>query len=90
MRLSSGEVWTIPITLGVAEDLKHRVQLGEKVCLCYKGKTVAVMDITDCYRPDKQREAKCVYGTTDHHHPGVKRLFSQPDTYIGSLARLRY
>jgi sulfate adenylyltransferase len=83
MRLSSGEVWTIPITLGVAEDLKHRVQLGEKVCLCYKGKTVAVMDITDCYRPDKQREAKCVYGTTDHHHPGVKRLFSQPDTYIG-------
>lgn len=83
MHLSSGEVWTIPITLGVAEDLKHHVQLGEKVCLCYRGKTVAVMDITDCYRPDKQREAKCVYGTTDHHHPGVKRLFSQPDTYIG-------
>lgn len=83
MHLSSGEVWTIPITLGVAEDLKHHVQWGEKVCLCYSGKTVAVMDITDCYRPDKQREAKCVYGTTDHHHPGVKRLFSQPDTYIG-------
>ena len=83
MHLSSGEVWTIPITLGVAEDLKHHVQLGEKVCLCYRGKTVAVMDITDCYRPDKQREAKCVYGTTDHHHPGVKRLFSQPDVYIG-------
>lgn len=83
MHLSSGEVWTIPITLGVAEDLKHHVQWGEKVCLCYRGKTVAVMDITDCYRPDKQREAKCVYGTTDHHHPGVKRLFSQPDTYIG-------
>lgn len=83
MHLKSGAVWTIPITLAVEEEVANALQLGEKVCLCYKGKTVAILEVSGYYRPDKEREARSVYGTSDRAHPGVKRLFSKPDIYVG-------
>lgn len=83
MYLPSGEVWTIPITLAVDDQKASNIQIGDDVSLCFDGVPVAVMHVTDRYHPDKEREARCVYGTTDEAHPGVKRLFSKPDTYIG-------
>ena len=83
MYLHSGEAWTIPITLAVENNIANELQYGEKICLCYNGKTVAILEVTDCYRPDKEREALCVYGTDDRNHPGVKRLLHIPDTYVG-------
>lgn len=83
MRLVSGDVWTIPITLAVADDVASGLQLGEKVCLVYGGVPVAILQVDDRYRPDKEREATRVYGTRDCNHPGVKRLLSQPNTYLG-------
>lgn len=83
MHLRSGEVWTIPITLAVEDEIADGLQYDEQVCLCYKGHTVAILEVADCYRPDKEQEATCVYGTSEHTHPGVKRLFSRPRTYVG-------
>ena len=88
MYMKSGYVWTIPITLAVEDEVANGLQLGEYVCLCYERKTVATMKVESLYRPDKEREAQCVYGTSDRAHPGVKRLFSKPNTYIGGSITL--
>lgn len=83
MRLASGQVWSIPITLAVENDIADGLQWKESIGLRYQGKTVAVLNMTSRYRPDKEKEAENVYGTTDREHPGVRRLMEKPDTYIG-------
>lgn len=83
MYLPSGKAWTIPITLAVDDHQASDIRPGDDVALCFEDVPVAVIHVTDRFHPDKEREARYVYGTTDKAHPGVKRLFSKPDTYIG-------
>ncbi|MBO8173039.1 MAG: sulfate adenylyltransferase [Bacillaceae bacterium] len=84
MRLSDGTLWPIPVTLPIDEEQAAGISIGEKVALKGEGGTVyAVLTVTDKFRPDKHREARMVYRTEDIRHPGVKKLFSRPDVYLG-------
>ncbi|MBG9767992.1 sulfate adenylyltransferase [Bacillus vallismortis] len=83
MRLSSGVVWSLPITLPVSAQKAADLSVGETVKLTYEGETYGVVQIEDLYVPDKQKEAVNVYKTDDQKHPGVKKLFSRGDTYVG-------
>ncbi len=84
MRLANGLVWSIPIPLPVEEEVYQTVALGEKVCLVDdQYEAYAILTIEDKYIPDKEREALAVFKTADPAHPGVKKLFSRPDYYIG-------
>lgn len=83
MKLSSGHVWSIPITLPVTEEKAKTLRIGEQVKLVHNGTVYGVLDVEDIYRPDKQNEAQKVYRTTDEAHPGVKKMLERPDVYIG-------
>ncbi|MFS0555447.1 sulfate adenylyltransferase [Brevibacillus sp. 179-C9.3 HS] len=83
MRLADGTVWSIPITLPVSTTVAGALQLGDKVRLSHQGSVYGILEITDIYSPDKEREARLVYGTDDVNHPGVKKLLERPEVYLG-------
>ncbi|MED1781251.1 sulfate adenylyltransferase [Brevibacillus fortis] len=83
MRLADGAVWSIPITLPVSTVVAGALQIGDKVRLSYQGSVYGILQITDIYSPDKEREARLVYGTDDTNHPGVKKLLERPAVYLG-------
>jgi sulfate adenylyltransferase len=85
MRLGSGQLWPIPITLDVNEKFSNALKEGDTICLRdSEGFALALLSISDLWRPDKLKEAQAVYGTTDTAHPGVDYLLNQAGSvYIG-------
>lgn len=74
-RLADGTVWPIPIVLDVAEKFAEKLQKGSKIALRDgEGFMPAVLTVEGIWKPDKQREAEQVYGTTSRLHPGVRYL----------------
>ena len=86
MRLTSGVVWSIPVTLAVGEDLACRIEEGQEVALCEGDRPLAVMQVAEKYpysQKDKEREAREVYRTTEEAHPGVARLCQRGEVLLG-------
>ena len=85
MRLSSGELFPIPITLDVDKQFSEQVSIGEKILLREKeGFKIATMIIDSIWEPDFYEEAKLVYGTNDQHHPAVNYMFNTGNrVYMG-------
>ena len=75
MRLPSGALWPIPVTLDVSEAFAAALGPGETIALRDgEGVPVAVMEVGETWRPEKVEEARAVYGTVDDAHPGVSHL----------------
>jgi sulfate adenylyltransferase/3'-phosphoadenosine 5'-phosphosulfate synthase len=84
MRLSDGLLWALPVTLAVTEEQAARVSEGGEVALTDgAGNIVGIMQVTEKYGYDKNREAQQCFGTTEQAHPGVARIFTQGDVYLG-------
>jgi sulfate adenylyltransferase len=82
MRLANGLLWPIPLTLAVDDDTAAAIQPDQEIALCENGRVLAIMEISQKYAYDKQREAEQVYQTTDPAHPGVARLYRQGDVLL--------
>ena len=75
MRLKSGVLWPIPVTLDVSEEFAADVKPGDKLALRdLEGVILATLEVGDIWTPDLDAEAKGVYGTTDEKHPAVNYL----------------
>jgi len=75
MRLSDGTLWPMPITLDVSEEFAATLKDGQDIALRdAEGVILAILSISDIYRPDKAREAEKVYGADDLAHPAVNYL----------------
>jgi sulfate adenylyltransferase len=75
MRLPSGVIWPMPITLDVSEEFSQSIEAGEKIALRDpEGVLIAILTVGDIYTPDKAREAQQAFGSTDEAHPAVHYL----------------
>ncbi|HVQ31260.1 MAG TPA: bifunctional sulfate adenylyltransferase/adenylylsulfate kinase [Vicinamibacteria bacterium] len=75
MRLPSGEVWPIPITLAVPAEEGRRFAVGQEVALFgAEGVPLAILQLEEVWEPDLDAEARGVFGTEDDRHPGVAYL----------------
>lgn len=83
MYLSNGLPWSIPITLSVTEEVAAPLQEGTLVRLdAPSGRFVGVLELTQKYAYDKQKEAINVYRTDEEKHPGVKVVYAQGNVHL--------
>jgi sulfate adenylyltransferase len=84
MRLASGLPWSIPVTLAVSPEQADGLQIGSQVALSDEdGRVLAILDLAEKYARDAQHEAQQVFRTTEEAHPGVARIYSFGDVYLG-------
>ena len=89
MRLPSGLLWPIPVTLDVTPAFAEQVSEGDMIALRDReGALVATMEVADIWTPDKANEAAGVFGTEDVAHPGVDYLMNHAhEVYLGGKLR---
>jgi len=87
MRLASGLVWSIPITLSVDDEGLKRIGRAEAVTLTLGDDPAALLDVEQVYRRDREVEAQAVFQTTDRSHPGVAALDRAGDWLLGGRVR---
>jgi sulfate adenylyltransferase len=85
MRLADGVLWPIPIVLDVTEQAAKDLSPGTMLVLRDpEGTVLAALHVEDVYRPDRQAEARSVYGTDSRDHPGVAYLLDHTNpVYVG-------
>ena len=85
MRLRSGAVWPIPVVLDVTEEAAETLRAGSLLALRDpEGVVLAVVHVEQLYRPDREAEARMVYGTASRDHPGVAYLLDRTNpVYVG-------
>ena len=85
MKLASGVLWPMPITLDVTEEFAKTLKPGSKVALRDpEGVMFGVLHVEEVWQPDREAEAKSVFNTTSKAHPGVNYLLAQSHPwYVG-------
>jgi len=86
MRLASGKLWPIPITLDVTAEFAKNLQPGTSTLALRdpEGVMLAVLHVDDVWQPDRQAEAELVFKTTSLAHPGAAYLLrSSHPWYVG-------
>ncbi len=86
MRLASGLLWPMPITLDVSEAFAKSLKPGSSQIALRdpEGVMLAVLHVEDVWQPDRKAEATAVFNTTSTAHPGVDYLLNKAHPwYVG-------
>ena len=85
MRLSSGDLWPMPINLDISEEFAAKVEPGQDIALRDpEGVILAILSVTDKWTPNKAHEAEKVFGADDLAHPAVNYLHNTAGpVYLG-------
>jgi sulfate adenylyltransferase len=93
MRLKSGVIWPMPITLDVTEAFAKSLKPGSsKVALRDpEGVMLAVLSVEDVWQPDRKAEAQAVFNSTSAAHPGADYAMNKSNPWYvgGSLEGLQ-
>ena len=85
MRLTSGVLWPMPVTLDVTREFADKLRDARRIALRDpEGVALAVLELADRWEPDREREAREVFGSADPLHAGVNYLLSRANpVYLG-------
>ena len=88
MRLHDGTLFSIPIVFAVDKSHVTKIQIGEKIELCFQGECVAYLLPSSIYRPNKECACEKIFGTTDKNHPGISYYYLMGAYFIGGEVEL--
>ena len=88
MHLENGLPWTIPVTLSLDQTEAKRIGGASRVALVSDGRPIALVDVEQIYRRDREAEARSVFVTTDTAHPGVAALNEAGEYVVGGQVRV--
>jgi sulfate adenylyltransferase len=90
MRLADGALWPMPITCAAPSDQAAALRLDAEVALVddESDELMGILRVDEKFSYDKKREARLVFGTEDEKHPGVAKLYAQPETLLGGPVRV--
>jgi sulfate adenylyltransferase len=86
IRLASGILWPLPVTLDVSEDFAKSLKAGSsKIALRDpEGVMLAVLHVEEIWQPDRKAEAQAVFNSTSKAHPGANYAMNQANPwYVG-------
>ena len=86
MRLSSGLIWPIPVTLDVTEDFAKTLKPGSsKIALRDpEGVMLGVLHVEEVWKPDRKAEAQAVFNSISKAHPGADYAMNKANPwYVG-------
>lgn len=89
MRLSNGEVFSLPVTLDIDEETTNMIRKSSKVDLSFAGQQVGTMEISSIFTCEKPVIAKQLFGTDSSLHPGVARFYRMNDWFAGGLTKIK-
>ncbi|HLL76602.1 MAG TPA: bifunctional sulfate adenylyltransferase/adenylylsulfate kinase [Pyrinomonadaceae bacterium] len=87
MRLASGALFPLPVTLAVARGADLSLDAEVALADSYNN-LLAVMRVEEIYEWDRGREARLAYGTNDPRHPTVAEMSSWGDLYVSGPLRV--
>lgn len=90
MRLADGTLFPIPVTFDLNKDSIDKFEIAPGMSIALRDPEfdlVAVLDVDEVYKPDKEDEAQQVLGTTSPDHPGVSYLRKAGEYYLGGKVR---
>jgi len=90
LHLSNGLAWTIPVTLSLSDEEAKRIGGAEAVTLlaAEPGEPIAILEVSEIFRRDREKEAMAVFGTQDLEHPGVAALHEAGDLCAAGALRV--
>ncbi|MDB6177883.1 hypothetical protein PAF17_10255 [Paracoccus sp. Z330] len=89
MQLSSGQFWPMPLTLDVTTAFADDVEPGMDIALrdC-DGAVLAIMSVTDKWRPDREHEARTVFASSASTDPRAQTfLQTTRPIYLGGKVK---
>jgi len=89
MHLSNGLAWSIPVTLSLTDEDVKRFGAGTSVALlpAEGAPPLAIVDVAEVFKRDREKEALEVFGTEDLEHPGVRALQDAGDFCLAGPVR---
>ena len=89
MHLSNGLAWSIPVTLSLTDEDVKRIGGADAVALVAEGarQPLAIVDVAEVFKRDRQKEALGVFGTDELEHPGVAALHEAGDFCLAGPVR---
>ncbi len=90
MHLNDGTLWPIPITLSVDDNHANGIKINDEIALIddETDELMGTMKVEEKFSYDKKHEAINVFRTDDEAHPGVTKIYSQPDIYLSGSVKV--